>query len=134
MAELFIFLLGIVLITLLARYNESNKLFWTLLTCFTLGFVGTKLIYDSFGKKESKTTMMQVQPTQALAVTSGSLMYLLTDDSLSTTVKATSIPVSQADVPTYDSITLSDAPGVTKGIYIHTLPNPPNVVEIVDDS
>lgn len=134
MAELMLFVFGVVLITLLARYNESNKLFWTLLTCYTLGFVGTKLIYDAFGKEESKAKVESVQPTQALAVTSGSLVYLLADDTLPTSVKVTSNPVSQAIVPTNNSVTLSNACGVTYGLYLHALPNPPNGVEIVDDS
>jgi hypothetical protein len=134
MATLAIFILGIVLITLLSRYNNSNKLFWTLLTCYMLGFVGCKLVYDSFSKKESNTKVMQVQPTQALAVTSSSLVYLLVDENLPTSVKVTSNPVSQANVPHYESATLSDVPGVTKGIYLHVLPNPPNNVEIVDES
>jgi len=134
MAEIVMFALGIVLITLIARYNESNKLFWTLLTCFTLGFVGTKLIYDAFSKEESKVIVDKVQPTQALAVTPGSLVYLLADDSLSTSVKVTSEPVGQALVPVDYNATLSSASGVTRGIYLHVLPNPPNVVGIVDDS
>jgi len=134
MATLAFFILGIALITLLARYNNSNKLFWTLLTCYMLGFVGCKLVYDGFSKKESSTKVMQVQPTQALAVTTSSLVYILADENLPTSVKATSNPVSQAIVPNYESATLSDAPGVTKGLYLHMLPNPPNKVEIVDDS
>lgn len=130
-----LFVLGIVLIVLLARYNESNKLFWTLLTCFTLGFVGSTLVYKTFYKKESKAKVEQVQPTQALAMTSGSLIYLLADDTLPASVKVTSNPVSQANVPTTNiSSTLSYASGVTQGLYLHVLPNPPNWVEIVDDS
>lgn len=129
-----LFISGVVLITLLARYNESNKLFWTLLTCFTLGFVGTKLLYDAFGHKESKVAIEQVQPTQALAMTSGSLVYLLADDTSSASVKVTSNPVSQAVMPFNCNVTLSDASGVTRGLYLHVLPNPPNWVAIVDDS
>lgn len=134
MAQLMLFILGVAIITLLARYNESNKLFWTLLTCLTIGFVGHKLINDAFGKKESKVKVEQVQPTQALAVTSGSLVYLLADSTLPTSVKATSNPVSQVNVPINDSFTLSYASEVTQRLYPKTLPNPPNKVEIVDDS
>ena len=127
MLTLFTFILGIVLITLIARYNESNKLFWALLTCYVLGFAGVKLIHDSFAKNEGKTTFMQVQPTQGLAASSGSLVYLLADDGLPA-------PVSQAIVPAYErSFTSSNVPEVTQG-YLHVLPNPPNVVGIIDDS
>lgn len=134
MLTLFTFILGIVLITLIARYNESNKLFWALLTCYVLGFAGVKLIHDSFAKDEGKTTFMQVQPTQGLAASSGSLVYLLADDGLPAPKKVTSKPVSQAIVPAYErSFTSSNVPEVTQG-YLHVLPNPPNVVGIIDDS
>jgi hypothetical protein len=128
-----LFLLGIVLITLLARYNESNKLFWTLFTCYTLGFVGAKLIYDVASEKKS-SSITAVQPTQELAVTSGSLVYLLADDSLSTPVKVTSNPVSQANITVVNNTILSGVSEVIRGPYIHILPNPPNNVGIVDDS
>ena len=132
---LFLFILGLVLITLISRYNESNKLFWTLLTVYTLGFVGTKLIYDNFVADESKNTFEQVQPTQGLMAASGSFQFLVTDNTSSATTKVTSKPVSKAIVPaTERSITLSDVSGVTEGLYLHVLPNPPNWVEIVDDS
>lgn len=134
MLTLFTFILGIVLITLIARYNESNKLFWALLTCYVLGFAGVKLIHDSFAKDEGKTTFMQVQPTQGLAASSGSLVYLLADDGLPAPKKVTSEPVSQAIVPAYErNFTLSNVQEVTQG-YLHVLPNPPNVVGIIDDS
>jgi hypothetical protein len=62
-------------------------------------------------------------------------MYLLADDLLPTPTKATSNPVSQANVPAmYNDATLSDVPGVTEELYIHVFPNPPNNVGIVDDS
>ena len=132
---LFLFLLGIAIIIGIARYNESNKLFWALLTCYTLCFAGAKLVIDNLSKDESKNTFEQVQPTQGLAATSGSLMYLLADVKPLATKKATSEPVSQANVPAAErSITLSDVSGVTEGLYLHVRPNPPNWVEIVDDS
>lgn len=129
-----LFVLGIVLITLLARYNESNKLFWTLLVCYTLGFVGTKLAFDAFRTDESKVTVDQIQPTQGLAVTQSSLLYLLADDTASASVKETSNLVGKANETVNDNLTLSCASGVTRGLYLHILPNPPNGVEIVDDS
>ena len=132
---LFLFLLGIAIIIVIARYNESNKLFWALLTCFTLCFAGTKLVIDNLSKNESKNAFEQVQPTQGLMAASGSFQFLVTDDTSSATTKVTSKPVSKAIVPAIErSITLSNVSGVTEGLYLHVLPNPPNWVEIVDDS
>lgn len=135
MATLFLFVLGLVLITLLARYNESNKLFWVLFTGLMLGITAHVIVNDMSTGKESNATVMSVEPTQALAVAPTSLVYLLVDEPLLTTVKATSKPVSKA-IPMFNesSVTLSDVSGVTKGPYLHILPNPPNVVNIVDDS
>ena len=132
---LFLFIVGIILIALVARYNESNKLFWALLTSYVLSFAGCKLLIDSFGHNESNNTFMQVQPTQGLAASPGSLVYLLADEDLSAPKKVTSEPVSQAFVPAVErSVTLSDVSGVTQGLYLHALPNPPNSVGILDDS
>lgn len=132
---LFLFIIGLVLITFIARYNESNKLFWALLTSYVLSFAGCKLIIDNFGHDESNNTFMQVQPTQGLAASPGSLVYLLADEDLSAPKKVTSEPVSQAYVPASErTVTLSDVHGVTQGLYFHALPNPPNSVGILDDS
>ena len=132
---LFLFFLGLAIITLIARYNESNKLFWALFTSFVLFFAGTKLVIDNLPKDESKNTFEQVQPTQGLMAASGSFQFLVTDDTSSATMKVTSKPVGKAIVPAIErSITLSDVSGVTEGLYLHILPNPPNWVEIVDDS
>ena len=132
---LFLFLLGIAIIIGIARYNESNKLFWALLTCYTLCFAGAKLVIDNLSKDERKNAFEQVQPTQGLAATPSYFMYLSADVKPLATTKATSKLVSKAIVPAVErSITLSDVSGVTKGLYLHALPNPPNWVEIVDDS
>ena len=132
---LFLFLLGLAIIIGIARYNESNKLFWALLTCYTLCFAGAKLVIDSMSENKSKNAFEQVQPTQGLMAASGSFQFLVTDNTSSATTKVTSKPVSKAIVPAIErSITLSDVSGVTEGLYLHALPNPPNWVEIVDDS
>lgn len=134
---LLMFLLGIALIFSISRYNESNKLFWTLFTAFVLGFTGAKVYNDLTSEnKQSKVELKQVQPTQGLNATSGSLMYLITDDSLTTLGKDTSNPVSQAIVPAFieRNVTLSKVFGVTRGLYLHVLPNPPNVISPFDTS
>lgn len=60
------FILGIVLILGIARYNESNKLFWTLLFCFVMGFAGTKMILDIHhgNEQRSNDSLTVVYPTQ----------------------------------------------------------------------
>lgn len=58
------FIIGIVLIFAIARYNESNKLFWTLLLAFLFGFAGTKMVIQTNAEKQSKGNLEQMHPTQ----------------------------------------------------------------------
>lgn len=122
------FILGILIILGIARYNQSNKLFWTLFVAYTLGFAGTKLVYDNFHeKKQSQQSLNQAYPTQGLLAMDNAFVCI--DENVSyTTTETTSNPVSQANTPGYieDCHTLSYVPGVTQGLYLHILPNPPN--------
>ena len=132
-----LFLLGLLIILGIARYNESNKLFWTLAIVFTLGYAGTKMVYDTIGKKEqSGKSLDQAYPTQGLYGVKDSCICFFNDASNMAIVKETSNLVSQVYTPGYieQTTTLSDVSGVTQGIYIHVLPNPPNDVGIIDDS
>ena len=122
------FILGILIILGIARYNQSNKLFWTLFVAYTLGFAGTKLVYDNFHeKKQSQQSLNQAYPTQALMAVDNAFACFI-DNTSYTTTETTSKPVGQAFTPDYieDCDTLSYVPGVTQGLYLHILPNPPN--------
>ena len=133
---LFMFLLGILIILGIARYNESNKLFWTLFTAYTLGFAVTKLVYDNFNKNEqSQQSLNQAYPTQGL-LAMGNTFMCFTDNISYTTTETTSNPVGQVNMPDYieDCSTLSYVPGVTQGLYLHILPNPPNNIIPYDTS
>lgn len=130
------FIVGILLILGIAKYNKSNKLFWTLFTAYTLGFAGMKLVYDSFSEKAgSEQSLNQAYPTQGLLAMDNAFVCI--DENVSyTTTETTSNPVSQANTPGYieDCHTLSYVPGVTQGLYLHILPNPPNNSILYDTS
>jgi hypothetical protein len=131
------FVLGIAIILGIARYNESNKLFWILFTTFTLGFAGTKAIIDSFGGKgQSEKSLNQAYPTQGLDLASDTCMCFLADEPMKTNVKVTSKPVGQANTPEYVEriYTSSNVQMVTPGLYLHNLANPPNSVILYDTS
>lgn len=133
---LFMFIAGLLLILGIARYNQSNKLFWTLFVAYTLGFAGTKLVYDSFHEKEhSEQSLNQAYPTQGLLAMDNAFVCI-GDDISYTTTKTMSNPVGQANTPDYveNCPSMSCVHGVTHGLYLHMLANPPNSVEIVDDS
>ena len=54
------FVIGVLIILGIAKYNKSNKLFWTLFTAYTLGFAGMKLVYDSFSEKAGSVTGLNI--------------------------------------------------------------------------
>jgi hypothetical protein len=59
------FIAGIALIFGIARYNESNKLFWTLLFCYVMGFAGTKMVLQAVDDNEkSNVSFSQTSSTQ----------------------------------------------------------------------
>lgn len=132
-----LFILGLLLILGIARYNESNKLFWTLSIAYILGFACTKMVYDSFSTNEqSEQSLNQAYPTQGLLPTANAFMLFNNADSYTTDVKVTSKPVGQAITPDYIEplFTLSNVSGATQGLTLHILPNPPNKVDLVDTS
>ena len=97
--DLFLFSLIVLVIAAVARYNESNKLFWTLLTPFIVAFAVTKMIQKDSSPKQDETVTLQVSPTQSAVLTSDAFMYLLAGDSVSGTKKATSPSVGKDTIP-----------------------------------
>lgn len=97
--DLFLFSLIVLIIAAVARYNESNKLFWTLLTPFVVAFAVTKMIQKDSSPKQDETVTLQVSPTQSPVLTSDAFMYLLAGDSVQETKKATSPSVSKDTIP-----------------------------------
>lgn len=91
------FVLGITLAFAIARYNESNKLFWTLAIAFLMGFAGTKMVYDSSSsEKKDNGSLTQVCPTQ---VPSGAVAYMLLAPNLEAMNVTDSNPVGQGLIP-----------------------------------
>lgn len=68
-------LLGISLAFGIARYNQSNKLFWILFTSFVIGIAGAS-VYNKLTNDQSETESVQVCPTQAC---SGSVNIVTTE-------------------------------------------------------
>ena len=99
MMDLFLFSLIVLIIAAVARYNESNKLFWTLLTPFVVAFAVTKMIQKDSSPKQDETVTLQASPTQSAVLTSDAFMYLLAGDSVSGTKKATSPSVGKDTIP-----------------------------------
>ena len=125
-----IFISGILLALGIARYNESNKLFWQLAGAFVLAFAATVLVQRATQPSEkSSVDLVQVCPTQMPAVvSSSSFYYLLADTAASAPVKVTALEsVVQDNMPEErkkDTI-LSMVFGRTRDQPIQTLTQPP---------
>lgn len=129
-----LFLLGIVIITVIARYNESNKLFWALLTAFTISFCAGKLFIDN-SKEKSEVKLTQAYPMQGLTVMSEAIVLPLADIMTAATTKETSKPAGQANTPALCEFSITRSVcGVTHEQYFHILPNPPNGSIMYDTS
>lgn len=125
------FLFGIALIFIIARYNESNKLFWTLLFAYVMGFAGTKMVYEiHHGNEQDDVNVMQVYSTQTPTTTLSTLSYYITSDlSEVNNVVTAHTSVGQGIVPaTYDiNIILSEVFGRTRDQPQLTLLKPPEL-------
>ena len=91
------FFIGILIILGIARYNESSKLFWTLLISYVMGFAGTKMVYDiTSSDEQSNVNLTQVYSTQAKSTTLNTAMYSITNVTSNDEVMVTAFkPVSQ---------------------------------------
>ena len=121
-----LYVLGVALCWGIARYNESNKLFWTLFTAWTLGYAVTTMVVRS--TEQSESNGVQVSPTQDATLPSPASFYMLLADTTDAPKKETSKPVSQALTPAETvegfasanvTVTSRDQP------VIHVLANPP---------
>lgn len=93
---LFWFLIGIALILCISRYNESDKLFWTLFISFIGTFAATVAVSKYISnKKQDKIEYVTSAPTQALYT--GSHCYcVMPEPSVSATIEpSSSEPVSK---------------------------------------
>lgn len=112
------FFVGILIIFAIARYNESNKLFWVFLLSYVMGFAGTKMVYDTFsGDKQSNDDLVQVSSTQVMSTALSTATYFITDNKVDDNTMVTAFkPVSQGISPTIHKVdvTLSEVFGRTR--------------------
>ena len=110
MVTLLCLLTGIAAITAIARYNESDKLFWKLLVSFLGGYAACTFVNHMItsNKEEGKVVVVEEAPTQVLESVPCSF-YSLADISLSATLREKSPkPVSKDSSLTINDSTLSE--------------------------
>jgi hypothetical protein len=118
------FILGVALIFGIARYNESNKLFWTLLFAYVMGFAGTKMVLQAVDSDEqSNRNLTQVYSTQVPTTNLSAFTYYMTNSlSKESNVVTAQMPVGQ-------SITseLSETEVTLSEVFGRTLIKPPEL-------
>lgn len=95
---LFWFICGILLICAIARYNESDKLFWTLLVSFVGAFAAASVIIAICNDDHKENVVTNVSPTQ-LYVSTPNADALLAGVSCDTTYDA---PLYASDAVSQD--------------------------------
>ena len=88
MMTLFCLLAGIAVITLIARYNESESLFWKLFICYVGSWAAVNAAVEIINndKKGDKVVMIEKAPMQVLESVP-SLNAILADMSLAATTR-----------------------------------------------
>ncbi len=126
------FILGIALILAIARYNESNKLFWTLLFAFVMGFAGAKMYLDVHhgDEQQSNVNLTQVSSTQVSTTTLSALQHYVTSSMLQNGKVVTAHkPVGQGTSPATSEtgVILSEVFGRTRDQPQLSLIKPPEL-------
>lgn len=108
------FLVGLLIITLVARYNENEKLFWQLLISFigTYGAATIAINALSSEKKQSKEVVITSKPMQAPTSKSYSFCSLADLSSLVTVEEYSSVPAGKDTASKLNDPSLS---GVGRG-------------------
>lgn len=75
---LFWFICGILLICAISRYNESNKLFWTLMVSFVGAFTAASVIIAMCNDEHKENVVANVSPTQLYVNTTNADTLLAT--------------------------------------------------------
>lgn len=117
MMTLLMFIIGILTIIGISRYNESDKLFWKLLVSFVGAYTAACIVGHivSNNDEQDKVISMQSMPTQVLE--SAPCMYCtLADVSLSDTrAEKSANPVSKDKLYVSDDSILSEVYVATRG-------------------
>lgn len=117
-------ILVIAVIFCIARYNESNKLFWTLLVAFTAGMTGGTAVQMVNSNSQSKKTSVEVCPTQ----TSQPTLHL--DGVLaSDTAEITSEPQAPISVSKDSILPITESDFLWKADFRKSRDRPPQSVE-----
>ena len=81
----------------IARYHQSNKLFWSLFTSFVIGIAGAAVYNKIVTSEQSEIRSTQVLPTQVTSTANGNVTIVAEDAKYQE-----SALVSQVETPEYE--------------------------------
>ena len=127
------FFTAIILAFGIARFNESNKLFWELMISFMLGYAGTVMVDRTInGSKRSNESLVQVCPTQTPNVASSNNSVCLLADAALAPAKVTALKSVVQDITPEEreiEIIPSEVFGRTRDQPQQTLTQPPECLK-----
>lgn len=103
---LFWFIVGIIVIIGISRYNESDALFWKLFLAFLLGFASCKVYMHITDSNQDKENLTQVYPTQASKMIPGTAQFFLAGNQSEITVAISKTPASKDCAPAQSEVNL----------------------------
>ena len=118
MMTLLALLSGIAVITLVARYNEDEKLFWKLLVSFVGAYAAADVavnVLNYSGNKEDKVVMIEKAPMQALESMPTLYASVVTDNSLATLGEKSPKPVGKDMLFNQKNLILSEVHRKARG-------------------
>lgn len=102
------FIIGLLIILGIARYNESDKLFWMLFVSYVGGFAATTAVCEYISSKnKDKVEVVSPTPTQVLYGGSHRFCVLADPTNTVTNEEKSSDPVSKDSVKTKQDFVLS---------------------------
>ncbi len=107
------FLIGIALIFCIARYNESNKLFWILLISLFAGFTGGTIAAKLVNNKKNSKEKQELTQTGPIQVSQVATVDLLSSTPFDT--KGTYVPTPVGQVTSVRDSKLAYVPGKCSG-------------------
>lgn len=122
------FFLGILLALGIARYNESNRLFWGLTIAFLFGYASAVMVSRCSVKENDLISTTQLNPTQESYVPCTTLDISDVDSDMTASKVTASFPVSQEEcVICGKRIVHRDVLRRTRDQPVPTTPKPPEL-------
>lgn len=123
---LFWFIIGMLAIIAIARYNEDDRLFWKLTLSFVFAFTATTVAIKVLGDKQDESALTeQVCPTQVLTITTDNSLLAVVDSEATISEVTAPVPVSKDN-----TLAVSENSSSLNEVYGWSRDQPPRVINV----